>query len=119
MKRLCLYSATGIHGVVPKTEPRRAAFNAALLKYETLQRTYTAQKLRKPLAKERPHGRVTRTGFTVEEINAMFNIAINLIDNSGTRVEPPIGEVAITSVGFSEAEAHRALQHTRAHTGVK
>ena len=30
MKRLCLYSATGIHGVVPKTEPRRAAFNAAL-----------------------------------------------------------------------------------------
>ena len=81
--------------------------------------TYTAQKLRKPLAKERPNGRVTRTGFTVEEINAMFNIAINLIDNSGTRVEPPIGEVAITSVGFSEAEAHRALQHTRAHTGVK
>ena len=62
---------------------------------------------------------MTRTGFTVEEINAMFNIAINLIDNSGTRVEPPIGEVAITSVGFSEAEAHRALQHTRAHTGVK
>ena len=40
MKRLCLYSATGIHGVVPKTEPRRAAFNATLLKYETLQRTY-------------------------------------------------------------------------------
>ena len=31
MKRLCLYSATGIHGAVPKTEPRRAAFNAALL----------------------------------------------------------------------------------------
>ena len=34
--------------------------------------TYAAQKLRKPLAKERPNGRVTRTGFTVEEINAMF-----------------------------------------------
>ena len=49
--------------------------------------TYTAQKLRKPLAKERPNGRVTRTGFTVEEINAMFNVAINLIDNSDTSDE--------------------------------
>ena len=38
MKRFCLYSAAGIHGAVPKTEPRRAAFNAALLKYETPQR---------------------------------------------------------------------------------
>ena len=46
MKRLCLYSATGIHGVVPKTEPRRAAFNAALLKYETLQRTFATKLLR-------------------------------------------------------------------------
>ena len=48
---------------------------------------YTAQKLRKPLAKERPNGRVTRTGFTVEEINAMFNVAISLMENSDTNDE--------------------------------
>ena len=26
MKRLCLHSATGVHGLVPKSEPRRAVF---------------------------------------------------------------------------------------------
>ena len=39
MKRLCLYSAIGVHVAVSKQEPRRAAINATLLKYETLQRT--------------------------------------------------------------------------------
>ena len=48
---------------------------------------YTAQKLRKPLAKERPNGRATRTGFTVEEINAMFHVAIDLINDSKDKDE--------------------------------
>ena len=43
---------------------------------------YTSQKLKKPLAKERPGGCATRTSFTVEEINDMSNMATQLIDNS-------------------------------------
>ena len=46
MKRFCLYSAIGIHGAVSKQEPRRASFNATLLKYETLQRAYSTKLLR-------------------------------------------------------------------------
>ena len=46
MKRLCLYSAIGVHGAVSKAEPRRATFDATLLKYETLQRTFATKLLR-------------------------------------------------------------------------
>ena len=46
MKRVCFYSAIGMNGPVSKAEPRRAAFNATLLKYETLQRACTIKLLR-------------------------------------------------------------------------
>ena len=41
MKRACFYSAIGMHGSVLKAEPRRAAFNATLLKYSACVRNQT------------------------------------------------------------------------------
>ena len=42
---------------------------------------YTVQKLKKTMAKERPGGRRTRTGFTVVEVKRMFELALTWIAN--------------------------------------
>ena len=49
--------------------------------------TYTMQKLKKLMAVERPEGRKLRTGFTVSEITAMFDVAWAAVDKENDGVQ--------------------------------
>jgi len=48
---------------------------------------YTMQKLKKLMAVERPEGRKLRTGFTVSEITAMFDVAWAAVDKENDGVQ--------------------------------
>ena len=66
---------------------------------------YTLSKLKKLMAKERPAGRRTRTGFTVPEVTAMFTTALQWIakETDATQQRLLINYTAACSTAYEKA----------------
>lgn len=70
--------------------------------------TYTAQKLKKTMGKERPGGRRTRTGFTVDEVKNMFKTALSWVTAEADPAQQKLLINYIAACGTVYERAYRA-----------